>query len=77
MGTPREHCHHQYGRHRNNYGDITWWYMVFGTYENPKEVATSCGFDDDKEQQLLAMLAFQDVHASRVIDQPLTNVRKR
>ena len=31
--------HHQYGRHKNNYGDITWWDMLFGTYENPKEWA--------------------------------------
>jgi sterol desaturase/sphingolipid hydroxylase (fatty acid hydroxylase superfamily) len=58
--------HHQYGRHRNNYGDITWWDMLFGTYENPEEVNVSCGFDDDKERQLLAMLAFRDVHAVRM-----------
>jgi sterol desaturase/sphingolipid hydroxylase (fatty acid hydroxylase superfamily) len=29
--------HHQYGRHKNNYGDIVWWDMLFGTYENPKD----------------------------------------
>ncbi|MBL8173945.1 MAG: sterol desaturase family protein, partial [Bryobacterales bacterium] len=22
--------HHEYGRHENNYGDITWWDMLFG-----------------------------------------------
>jgi sterol desaturase/sphingolipid hydroxylase (fatty acid hydroxylase superfamily) len=55
--------HHQYGRHKNNYGDITWWDMMFGTYENPKEWASTCGFDGAKEQQLLRMLAYQDVHA--------------
>jgi sterol desaturase/sphingolipid hydroxylase (fatty acid hydroxylase superfamily) len=27
--------HHEYARHQNNYGDITWWDMLFGTYENP------------------------------------------
>ena len=54
--------HHQYNRHRNNYGDITWWDMMFGTYENPKEWDDKCGFDDAKEQQLLVMLAFRDVH---------------
>jgi sterol desaturase/sphingolipid hydroxylase (fatty acid hydroxylase superfamily) len=54
--------HHQYNRHRNNYGDITWWDMLFGTYENPKEWAQTCGFDDAKEQQLLKMLAYRDVH---------------
>ena len=54
--------HHQYDRHKNNYGDIVWWDMLFGTYENPKEWKHSCGFDNEKEQQLLNMLMYQDVH---------------
>lgn len=54
--------HHQYGRHINNYGDITWWDMLFGTYENPKEWVHSCGFDDAKEQELVSMLKYTDVH---------------
>lgn len=54
--------HHQYGRHRNNYGDLPLWDMLFGTYENPKEWVHSCGFDDAREQQLLAMLRYQDVN---------------
>jgi sterol desaturase/sphingolipid hydroxylase (fatty acid hydroxylase superfamily) len=54
--------HHQYGRHKNNYGDIVWWDMLFGTYENPKEWVHTCGFDDAREQQLLRMLAYRDVH---------------
>lgn len=54
--------HHQYGRHKNNYGDITWWDMLFGTYENPKDWIYTCGFDDAKEQKLLEMLAYKDVH---------------
>lgn len=54
--------HHQHGRHKNNYGDITWWDMLFGTYENPPEWLHQCGFDDDKEQQLVRMLAYKDVH---------------
>jgi sterol desaturase/sphingolipid hydroxylase (fatty acid hydroxylase superfamily) len=57
--------HHQYGRHRNNYGDIVWWDMLFGTYENPKVFTASCGFDDPKEQQLLSMLAYRDVHETK------------
>jgi sterol desaturase/sphingolipid hydroxylase (fatty acid hydroxylase superfamily) len=56
--------HHQHGRHKNNYGDITWWDMMFGTYENPKEWRGTCGFDDAKEEQLAAMLAYRDVHAA-------------
>jgi sterol desaturase/sphingolipid hydroxylase (fatty acid hydroxylase superfamily) len=55
--------HHEYGRHRNNYGDFVWWDMLFGTYENPPEFTSTCGFDDEKEQRLGAMLAFRDVHA--------------
>ena len=54
--------HHQQGRHRNNYGDITWWDMLFGTYENPATWDERCGFDDAKEQQLAHMLAWRDVH---------------
>jgi len=56
--------HHQHNRHKNNYGDITWWDMLFGTYENPKEWVHTCGFEDAKEQQLLSMLAYKDVHGS-------------
>jgi sterol desaturase/sphingolipid hydroxylase (fatty acid hydroxylase superfamily) len=54
--------HHQHGRHKNNYGDITWWDMMFGTYENPKNWVHTCGFDNAKEQQLLDMLAYKDLH---------------
>ena len=54
--------HHQHNRHKNNFGDLTWWDMLFGTYENPKEWVHTCGFDDAKEQQLLQMLAYKDVH---------------
>ena len=54
--------HHQYDRHKNNYGDFVWWDMLFGTYENPKEWTHICGFDETKEQRLFAMLKFQDVH---------------
>jgi hypothetical protein len=32
------------------------------TYENPKEFRATCGFDNEKEQQLLPMLAYNDVH---------------
>ena len=26
--------HHEYEKHTNNYGDIVWWDMLFGKYEN-------------------------------------------
>ena len=54
--------HHQYERHKNNYSDIVWWDMLFGTYENPLNGARKCGFDDAKEQRLIEMLAFLDVY---------------
>lgn len=57
--------HHRYGRHKNNYGDIVWWDMLFGTYENPKKFIHTCGFDDPKEQQLIPMLLYKDVHEER------------
>jgi hypothetical protein len=37
--------------------------MLFGTYENPPLFTSTCGFEDDKEQRLGAMLAFRDVDA--------------
>lgn len=59
-----EVVHHKHARHQNNYGDITWWDMLFGTYENPQEWTKTCGFDDALEQKLPAMLTFEDVHQS-------------
>jgi sterol desaturase/sphingolipid hydroxylase (fatty acid hydroxylase superfamily) len=56
--------HHQFDRHKNNYGDSVWWDMLFGTYENPKEWTLSCGFTPEKEDRLLDMLAYKDVHKS-------------
>ena len=54
--------HHQHGRHLNNYGDIVWWDMLFGTYENPPTWNDRCGFDHATEQRLLDMLRYRDVH---------------
>lgn len=54
--------HHEHESHKNNYGDITWWDMLFGTYQNPERFDSRCGFDPAKEEQLIPMLAFRDVH---------------
>jgi len=56
--------HHEHGRHRDNYGDIVWWDMLFGTYRNPAEFGSTCGFDAEREERLAAMLAYVDVHRS-------------
>ncbi|MBL8710754.1 MAG: sterol desaturase family protein [Rhodospirillaceae bacterium] len=53
--------HHQRGRHRNNYGDITWWDMLFGTYENPPAFEKTCGFTAAQERRIGDMLMFRDV----------------
>jgi hypothetical protein len=57
--------HHQVNRHKNNYGDIVWWDMLFGTYENPKDFASSCGFTDHGEERLSEMLACKDIHLTK------------
>jgi sterol desaturase/sphingolipid hydroxylase (fatty acid hydroxylase superfamily) len=54
--------HHEHGRHRDNYGDIVWWDMLFGTYRNPPSWDGRCGFEPELEERLPAMLAFRDVH---------------
>lgn len=54
--------HHEYNKHTYNYGDIVWWDMLFGTYSNPKKFESTCGFHPDKEEKLLDMLKFKDVH---------------
>ncbi|MFP3773641.1 sterol desaturase family protein [Legionella pneumophila serogroup 1] len=54
--------HHEFNKHKNNYGDIVWWDMLFGTYDNPKEWSKTCGFVPEKEEQLLNMLVYKDVH---------------
>lgn len=60
----KHRIHHEYNKHTNNYGDIVWWDMLFGTYENLKEFKSTCGFDHEKEQSLFDMLKFKDVHKS-------------
>jgi len=58
--------HHQYNRHKNNYGDIVWWDMLFGTYENPKEWKHKCGFTPQKEERLIEMLMYKDIHKKSI-----------
>lgn len=54
--------HHEHERHKNNYGDIVWWDMLFGTYQNPGTWDGKCGFDPENEERLGTMLAWRDVH---------------
>lgn len=55
--------HHEYNSHKSNYGDIVWWDMLFGTYSNPAEFKSKCGFDRSRELRLADMLSWDDVHS--------------
>ena len=55
--TPEMHrLHHKSGHHSQNYSDIVWWDMLFGTYCNPKQDVDSCGFSEDRESKITSML---------------------
>jgi sterol desaturase/sphingolipid hydroxylase (fatty acid hydroxylase superfamily) len=54
--------HHQRDHHASNYGDITLWDMIFGTYDNPPAWSGRCGFDAAREQRVAEMLLCRDVH---------------
>ena len=53
--------HHEFEKHAKNYG-IPVWDMLFGTYENSARRVELCGFGEEKEGRLLAMLAAKDVN---------------
>lgn len=61
--TPQMHrIHHEYRKHDSNFCDIVWFDMIFGTYANPVKSCEKCGFDANKENRLIDMLLFKDVH---------------
>ena len=63
---PEAHSiHHQMDVHGYNYGDITWWDRLFGTYRDPDAFAAVCGFRENREQQLAQMLIFRDVNGAK------------
>jgi sterol desaturase/sphingolipid hydroxylase (fatty acid hydroxylase superfamily) len=49
--------HHERNVHRGNYSDLPLWDMLFGTFDNPRESPSQCGFGARRENQLLRMLA--------------------
>ena len=58
---PEHHSiHHQVDLHQFNYGDITWWDRLFGTFRETDDFAFQCGFPNEHETQLGGMLFFQD-----------------
>jgi len=61
---PEHHSiHHQQNVHDFNYGDITWWDRLFGTFREADAFAPSCGYEGAREERLAAMLGFVDVNA--------------
>jgi sterol desaturase/sphingolipid hydroxylase (fatty acid hydroxylase superfamily) len=63
MQRPEHHSiHHQFGVHDYNYGDITWWDRLFGTFRDTQEFMERCGFREGSETRLGKMLAFKDVY---------------
>jgi hypothetical protein len=61
MQRPEHHSiHHELGVHDFNFGDITWWDRLFGTFREAPAFTARCGFDGDAERKLARMLLFQD-----------------
>lgn len=62
---PESHCvHHQMHKHHRNYADLPLWDMLFGTFHNPRVWEAECGFVENRELELGAMLAGRDVNSS-------------
>ena len=58
---PEHHSiHHQLDVHGFNYGDLTWWDRLFGTFRETDGFAPQCGFPDAHERNLGSMLVFRD-----------------
>ncbi len=60
---PEHHSiHHQLDVHRYNYGDLTWWDRLFGTFKEADDFAPACGFPRHNERRVWEMLTFRDVY---------------
>ncbi len=61
---PEHHSiHHQRDLHSFNFGDITLWDRLFGTFRDVSEFAPACGYHGGREARLAEMLAFKNVNA--------------
>lgn len=62
---PEHHSiHHQLDVHDFNYGDITWWDRLFGTFKEVDEFAPQCGFPAGREKNLGRMILFHDNYSA-------------
>ena len=63
---PEHHSiHHEYGVHNFNFGDITWWDRLFGTFREAEGFTAACGFEAGAESDLARMLIFKEPRTSR------------
>jgi sterol desaturase/sphingolipid hydroxylase (fatty acid hydroxylase superfamily) len=54
---PESHSlHHERDVHARNYGDVPWFDMLFGTFENPREFTGKVGFYDGSSRRVGDML---------------------
>ena len=59
---PESHgVHHAHGAHRYNYSDLPLWDILFGTFRNPRDFESECGFYVGASSRLRDMLLAQDV----------------
>lgn len=61
---PNHSIHHQLDVHKYNFGDITWWDRMFGTFKEANDFAPECGFPNDNESKVWDILRFKDVYKS-------------
>ena len=66
MQRPEHHSvHHERSTHNFNFGDITWWDRLFGTFVEAEGFAEACGFPEGREEHLGRMLAFRENYSGR------------
>lgn len=59
---PESHSHHHArGIHARNYADLPLFDLLFGTFHNPKEFATSTGYYDGASTRLVDILLLRDI----------------
>jgi len=59
---PESHSlHHERNVHARNYGDVPWFDMLFGTFENPREFKGEVGFHEGGSRKLGAMLIGREI----------------
>lgn len=59
---PESHSiHHGRGVHHYNYSDLPLFDILFGTFRNPKDFVTECGFYDGASAKVPQILVFKDI----------------